>query len=277
MKSHTKRLIIVTLVVFLLSVHFPGSSISDAKASLEVTYIANEGVLISSEGRHVLIDGLHRQYKPDYLFPPPDLLRKMEAAQSPFDQIDLVLVSHIHLDHYHAESVGLHLKNNRKAVLVSSQQVVEGLEKDFADYRLIKSRVKAITPQWKEKSDLNIAGISITIMGLRHGSERFRSIQNLGHIIRLGGKKLLHIGDADSSAENFEGFRLVDERIDIAFIPYWFLLYKSGQAIVRDYIKPRHIIAVHIPPTEAESSSQKITEAFPDAVCFTKVMEKRAF
>jgi|GEM_PF-3985108 len=29
--------------------------------TVEVTYIANEGVLISSDGKQVLIDGLHRE------------------------------------------------------------------------------------------------------------------------------------------------------------------------------------------------------------------------
>jgi hypothetical protein len=40
---------------------------------LTVRYIANEGVLIASGGKQILIDGLHREYKPDYLFPPPEM------------------------------------------------------------------------------------------------------------------------------------------------------------------------------------------------------------
>lgn len=283
MKLYSKRLMAPALVVLFLLVQFDAPLISSASkesktdSRVEVTYIANEGVLLSSGDKQVLIDGLHREYKPDYLFPSPALLKKLETAESPFDQIDLVLVSHIHLDHYHPQSLGLHLKNNPKATLVSSQQVVEGVEKEFADYPSIKSRIKTITPSWKEKNDLNISGIDLTILGLRHGTEKFYGIQNLGHIIGLGGKKFLHIGDAEWSVENFEKFRLAEERIDIAFIPYWFLLYKPGQSIVRDYIKPRHIVAVHIPPGEAESEAKKIKEIFPEAVCFTKAMEKQLF
>lgn len=283
MKRYSKRLIIATLFVPLLFAQLGRraqsgtNSTREASAGVEVTYIANEGVLISAGDRQVLIDGLHRKYQPDYLFPSPELLKQMETAQAPFDQIDLVLVSHIHLDHFHGESVGLHLKNNRGATLVSSQQVAEGVEKEFADYSLIKSRVKAMTPAWKEKREVNINGIDLTILGLRHGTERFYGLQNLGHIVRLGGKKFLHIGDAEQSVENFEGFHLPQEQIDIAFIPYWFLLFPPGQTIVRDYIKPRHIIAVHISPRQTEEVSKKVNEAFPDAVCFTKSMEKRVY
>src|ERR687891_2998557 len=49
----------------------PGSGIT-------VTYIANEGVLISSSQKQVLIDGLHREYKPAYAFPPPELRESLE-------------------------------------------------------------------------------------------------------------------------------------------------------------------------------------------------------
>ena len=38
--------------------------------SVEVRYIANEGVLISSKDKRVLIDGLHRRYGPEYAFLP---------------------------------------------------------------------------------------------------------------------------------------------------------------------------------------------------------------
>ena len=50
---------------------------------------------------------------------------------------------------------------------------------------------------------------------------RTRQHSNMGHIIRLGGKKLLHVGDADTSIENFEKFNLDEEQIDIAFLPDW--------------------------------------------------------
>src|SRR5215216_4933342 len=68
---------------------------------LEITYIANEGVLISSGDKQVLIDGLHREYQRDYAFLPAAQREKIENAKAPFDKIDLILVSHTHLDHFH--------------------------------------------------------------------------------------------------------------------------------------------------------------------------------
>lgn len=244
--------------------------------TLEITYIANEGVLIASNDKQVLIDGLHREYQPEYAFLPAPEREKIETAKAPFDKIDLILVSHMHLDHFHPESVGLHLKHNPKAMLVSSAQVVEEIEKKSKDYEAIKARVAGATPPWKEKVAMKVAGIDFEILRLRHGTGRWRELHNLGHIIKLGGKKLLHVGDADTEVENFEKFNLDEEGIDIAILPSWFL-FGSGVTIVREHIKPKQIIAVHISPSEAERAAREIKQGFPNAVAFTTMLAKRSY
>jgi L-ascorbate metabolism protein UlaG (beta-lactamase superfamily) len=246
-------------------------------AGLEITYIANEGVLISSGDKQVLIDGLHREYQRAYAFLPPLQRDKIENAQSPFDQIDLVLVSHRHLDHFHPESVGLHLQHNPNAVLVSSQQVVDEVANNFKDFQTIKARVTATTPAWKERRAMKVADIDLEVLGIRHGTGRHPSIQNLGHLIKLGGKKLLHVGDADTAIENFQDLNLYDEGIDIAFIPYWFLVDEEGRKVLREHIKPKQIIAVHISPSEADQISAQIKKDFPSAVAFTTLLQKVSF
>lgn len=248
-----------------------------ANTQVEITYIANEGVLISSGGKQVLIDGLHREYERSYAFLPPADREKIETAKAPFDKIDLILVSHRHLDHFHPESIGLHLQHNPKAQLVSSQQVVDEVEKNFKDYQAIAARMTAATPPWKERVAMKVAGIDFEILRLSHGTGRHATIQNLGHIIKLGGKKLLHVGDADTAVENFERFNLDEEQIDIAFIPYWFLTGSEGQTIVKDHIKPRQIIAVHISPDESERTLTQIKQLFPGSATFTTMLEKRTY
>ena len=246
-------------------------------AGLEITYIANEGVLISAGDKQVLIDGLHREYQRSYAFLPPAQRDKIENAQVPFDQIDLILVSHNHLDHFHPESVGLHLQHNANAVLVSSQQVVDEVKQNFKNFETIKTRVTTATPAWKERLAMKVAGVDLEIIGIRHGTGRHAAIQNLGHVIKIGGKKLLHVGDADTGVENFQDLNLDEEGIDIAFIPIWFLLDDEGRTIVREHIKPKQIIAVHISPSEAGQVPEQITKYFPGAVAFTTLLQKVSF
>lgn len=245
--------------------------------SLTIKYIANEGVLISSGDKWILIDGLHREYKPAYTFPPPALLDSLENARSPYNKINLLLVSHIHLDHFHPESVALHLKNNPKATLATSKQAIEQISENFADYGKIKAQIKLIKHEWKKSAEFAQDGIRVKFLGLRHGSERFKSIQNLGHIIEIDGKKILHIGDADMTTENFSAFNIAKENIDIAFIPYWYLISESGRKLVKEQFDPKHIIAVHISPDDAESVAKQIKEFYPDATAFTKISEEKSF
>ena len=242
-----------------------------------IRYIANEGVLIRAANKQILIDGLHREYKPAYAFPPPELQKLLEAAQKPYDKIDLLLASHIHLDHFHHESIGLYLRNNSKAVFVSSEQAASEVAKNFADYEKVKSQIKPISHEWKKPVDFNQDGIKIKFLGLRHANAQHASIQNLGHLIEIGGKRLLHIGDADMTAENFAAFNLSQENIDVAFIPYWFLLSENGRKLVKEQFNPKMIIAVHISPDEAGEISAQLKKVSPGTVPFTKILEETNF
>lgn len=242
-----------------------------------IRYIANEGVLIRAADKQVLIDGLHREYKPEYAFPPPELQKPLENAQKPYDKINLLLVSHVHLDHFHPESIGLYLKNNPRAILASSAQITDEIGKNFKDYEKIKAQIKPVSHEWKKSFEYEQNGIKVRFLGLRHGSERFSWIQNFGHLIEIGGKKLLHIGDADMTAENFASFNLAKENIDVAFIPFWFLLSEDGRRLVKEQFNPKQIIAVHISPNDAAQVSERLKKDNPGIITFTKILEESSF
>lgn len=242
-----------------------------------IRYIANEGVLIRAGEKQILIDGLHREYKPAYAFLPPDLQKLLENAEKPYDKINLLLVSHVHLDHFHPLSIGSYLKNNPKSMLVSSEEITGEVAKNFADYEKIKAQIQPVKHEWKKTFEFERDGVKVRFLGLRHANAQHISIQNLGHLIEIGGKKFLHIGDADMTAENFSAFNLSKEKIDIAFIPYWFLLSAEGRALVKEQFNPKTIIAVHIPPDESEETVAELKKVYPDAIAFTKIFEEKSF
>lgn len=246
--------------------------------TIKLTYVGNEGVLISDGTKAVLIDGLHRKYGDAYLNPPPDVLEAMESAKPPFDQVRVVLVSHVHGDHFSAESVGLHLKNNPKAVLVSDAQKMSDIARLVPDHGSIRNQTYEATPEWKERIVFERDGIKVTLLGMKHGTpERHWWVKNLGHIIEIGGKKLFHFGDADTGPDNFASFNLATENIDIAFVPYWFLLGDNGRKLVRETIAAKHNIAVHISPQSAEADAANVKRLYPGVDAFTKMLEERSY
>ena len=244
--------------------------------TVEVTYIANEGVLIATGDTKVLIDGLHREYR-NYPSLPEPYREQIETARPPFDGVDLILVSHQHLDHFHPESVGRYLAHSPQTVLVSSEQVVGELEKGYAGYGKIKSRVTTVTPPLTQRITIKAAGINVDMMGVGHGSGRHSSIQNLGHLVRLGGKALLHLGDAEIDPSILATLRLDEEEIDVAILPVWFLTGSEGPALVREHIKPKHIVAVHMPAGAGEGLVGDIRQIFPAATAFTVLLERKVY
>src|SRR5437879_2535473 len=132
----------------------------------------------------------------------------MEEGKFRYNGPEVVLVTHIHGDHFSSRTVGLHLENNKAAVLVSSQQVVNAMKNDFAGYNRIRSQIREVTPAWKQRQSLQENGVRIDVLGLRHGGEEFHVVQNLGYVVHLGSWTLLHVGDADATEENHRNFNL---------------------------------------------------------------------
>ncbi len=241
---------------------------------LEITYIAGEGVLIDSGGRRILIDSLHREYEPEYPFLPPAEQERIETAEPPYADIRLILVSHFHRDHFHPDAVARHMRHSPRSRLLSSPQVVDETRKSSHAVEGVAARLEAVWPDWGGTDVRDIGDIRVELLGLRHGTGRQATIQNLGHLITLGGRLLLHVGDAMPTAANFEPLNLPARQIDVAFLPSWYLAEAEGRATVRRFIRPRHIIAVHMGARDADEYGRRITQAFPQAVVFSTLLQK---
>ncbi len=212
-----------------------------AGSSVEVTYIANEGFLLSGGGKIVLVDALFRRGVPGYAVPSEVMRKQMEAAQSPFDRVDLALATHSHDDHFDAEAVGAHLMSNRSALFASVAEATGMLRDGFKDFAYISSRVHTVSPGKGGRARLELNGISIEVLRAPHGRA-----QHAAYLFTLAGKKFLHLGDTDGAAADFAPLRLERENIDVAFIPDWFLLYPDWPEVVRKHIRPRRIVAMHV-------------------------------
>lgn len=253
---------------------------------LEITYLANEGFLISGGGKKALLDALFREGVKGYAAPSAPVREKLEKAAAPFDSVDLALATHYHADHFDPLAVSRHLLSNPQALFVSTPQAVEKLKAAEPQFASLKSRVIAAAPKEGERVRLAHRGIGVQALNVHHG--RNRPIENLGFLVEIAGRKLLHIGDAEATAADLAAYELPKEAIDIAFVPYWYFLADGLKKAVREQLRPRHIIVMHIPPLNEEDDWIKqrggwtkvldgIRAEFPNAVIFGREMEKRDF
>lgn len=246
---------------------------TSSNQGLTITYIANEGVFLQKGNKKVLIDALHERYRPEYMYPSDHLRTQMEQGKAPFNDMDLVLVSHIHADHFGASTCARQLKNNPKTVLIGSSQIRDSLRKTVY-FNQVKNQLKIAT----RTEQVTINQIPVKILKIAHGwPSRHGWVKNFGYVVDMDGQKVLHIGDARLFEPIFKELALQKENIEVAILPMWFNVSEEGKKLVEKYIRPKHIIASHISVGDEKQSSKRIKKYFPKAITFTKSGQKSHF
>lgn len=155
-------------------------------AQVEVTYIGNAGFMITVGDKKILVDAL---YEGNPI--PREVADLLEIAQPPFNDVDLILATHIHYDHFHQDTVISHMENNPGAVFISSPDVVSLVNQ----YSGLQDRTIPIQIRNRvgEKMQLVVDEIGVEAFFLDHGG----GTRNLGYIITVDGRRLFHTGDMD--------------------------------------------------------------------------------
>ncbi len=192
-------------ILFVSATHVTAEEPMQSSTDTEViiTYLANEGIMVSSGDKHVLVDALFRSRIPGYDHHDKDIQTKLESAKEPFDKINAILVTHYHADHFSVDAVTQHLINNHNTLLVTFEQVAERMQENSSDYEKVKAQIRSHVPTTDAASIDESSGVRIEVIKLSHGGGRFAETRNMGFIIHLGGKRILHIGDSQISKACF--------------------------------------------------------------------------
>lgn len=234
-----------------------------------VTYVGNSGFLITVGEKKVLIDGLFSGFHGVYKLP-LNVQSLLVHALPPFDDIDLIIATHNHGDHFSASMVQTHMQNNPKAVFVSTSQVTNQI-KDFGD-RVITLEGSTGNPAQKE-----INGIQVEAIYLFHDivATGETEIMNQGYVINIDGVTVFHTGDMDASLlspEKLKEYDFPGKQIDIAFIQHFYLSDLTFRSFYIDVLKSKYIVACHYKLT-TPINTEIIENNYPDAVIFTEEMQ----
>jgi L-ascorbate metabolism protein UlaG (beta-lactamase superfamily) len=240
-----------------------------------MTFLANEGVMLASGGKKVLIDALFLKYKTGFATPADSTQAALAAARAPFDNVDLILATHYHGDHFHPGPVAAHLAANPRATLATSSQVIDSLRGRVRTGGPLDARILGRTTPPGTRRRETINGIPIEFLGIPHGTgpSNHLAIQHLAYIVELGGKRVLHIGDAILSDQNVRAFRLDTARIDVALVPTWVVTGTASRQAIERWVKPKQVVAFHVGEGEGERASREVRAAMPSAVTLTRERE----
>ena len=244
-----------------------------APEGVEVTFLANAGFLLHSGKYSVLIDAFLKEPHGAYEALPPETFQNLVQGRPPFDGFVLALVSHNHPDHIQPRAAEKFLTSNKQAQLISSPQVLAALKAAAKDFSAIQHRVTPVRPP----QTLVQEEMSVEFLSLAHTGAENQEILNLGHLITMGGVKILHVGDAEPNPENFAPYSLAEKKIDVAIVPYWYFGSEAGGRVITEEIQARTLIACHIPPKDFEKFSAAMHENHPEVLIFGKPLESHTF
>jgi L-ascorbate metabolism protein UlaG (beta-lactamase superfamily) len=223
--------------------------------AVSVRYVANAGVLIGVAGAKVLIDAPIRDGISPYATSTPAERASLEGAAAPYDNVDAVLVTHWHEDHFSAEAVAAHLSRNTRGVLISSPEVVERVRTIAPG--LPAAQLRGVLPAPGASELVTVGRLPIRVLRIRHNPTRRLPEQHVGFLVG-DNPAILHTGDADPKPDNFTLLRGLP-RVDVALVPYWFMLDDANRRFVSQSIVPRRVLAMHLPPRDAADAGRKLS------------------
>ena len=281
-------LIAIAAVLFVAT-----ACVAAEQASSRVTYVANEGFLIQVGSKKVLIDAIFNDETINYAHvPDSETLENLENAEPPFDDIDLILVTHKHRDHFAADSVSRHLASNSEGVLVAPSQAVELLAAVDPELERFGDRIKDLKLELYRSVEMTIRGIRVEAHRLRHSAymvkdpetgksyNRHEGIENIVYLIEIDGVKFFHVGDAilSQDADYFTDESFPRQDVTVAFLEF-FDWSDETKEILHSRMSPDHVVFMHLPPQaeEIEKLARRLTEIYPNAFVFRKPLEAHSF
>lgn len=243
-----------------------------ANAQLEVTFMGNNGVMLSAGGKSILIDTLHNHNNNFWTQLPSSDLLDVVAGNAPFDNVRYAMATHNHPDHYASNVVLGFLGQHPDAKFIGPPQVRSSLVPNPHPQSI------DITPAFQTGSIIvSEPGIEIEVFHMEHFDQfgnDFSSVQDFTYLVTMGGVSVFHLGDIDYIDENFENFDFASRNIDAVVLPTFnTLLSEANKAIIIDQINPKHIIATHLRAGILAQEVANVRALYPDATIFTTALD----
>ena len=254
MRRRISNLLPTVLALLLVALPTP----TKAEEGLQVTLLANYGFALAAGGQTVLIDAFVTEPYSIYGAVPQEQWTALLAGEPPFHSVPLALVSHRHGDHFQPTAAKEFLAAHPETLLVSSPEVIDLLEAELETDSPLRKRLQRVLPEPGVTESIEREGLRVDFLRLRHGGQRWANLHNLGHRIHIGGRTVLHLGDADAAEGNYIPYGLEGKNSDLALIPYWFFQSPRGLKTIDRFLKAKHQIPGHIPHASAKETHKNL-------------------
>ncbi len=242
-------------------------SFLDGLVKVTLTYLGNEGVLISDGQESVILDGIGDFGNNPWINVPAQTQNDILNSTPPFAHIVAVTISHGHSDHFNTTPVTDFINQNNDVVLFVPQDtrnLFPGLT----------SRIdQTVLPRFGSSSR-QVGGVKITTVETRHFNQfnfDFSADENHVYVVEMAGKRVIHMGDIDYASDNFQAIRdSFQGDVDAVILPMFNTLLSQVNAdLVQQFFPEATVIAAHV-RNGNQTDLNNIQQFYPEAVVLTQ-------
>lgn len=223
-------------------------------ASNYVKYLGNEALFIKVDDNKILFDPFFHDNIRIYQLVPDFLKSKITNGLAPFNNINVVFISHAHRDHFAVDEVVQYLLKYPQVKLVAPQQAIEKIIKQLTENKLTidKQRLIGVKLAFGDQPwQMTLDELVIDAVRIPHAGWPSRAeVENIVFRVTLNGSStIMHMGDADPDDDHYLPYKSFWQKkvTDINFPPYWFLYSAEGRDILDNIIGAKSNIGVHVP------------------------------
>ena len=159
-------------------------------------------------------------------------------------ELDLLIFTHEHEDHFCGEYVKEAWKKNPNLQIYAGEMVIRILDNEKIPSNNLH--------QVGEGHMLKIDNVEIVFAESVHEGAQYAHIQNLTLLINKGDKKLVVTGDAMPCKELFERIKKWSPYVDWMFAPFPYVGIRSTRKLMEEHLEIRNIFVLHQPRPKAD-------------------------
>lgn len=274
------KLLLLVIIIALCGFTFHGKE-------LKVTYLANCGFLYENSRSKVLIDPFGTEFGNFFYLPSEATKNNIVHGKIPFNRIDLLLITHIHGDHFNVKLTESFLLNNSQAKMICPQQVYIQMKDSCSSFAKIETQIISPNLAMNESKEIKINGFSVTAIRMQHGTDRsleglsnsdytaYEKTENFGYLIHFNKKDVFHQGDGCLKI-NEKALENIVCPVDIAHLSY-FDWDSISFNILKNDLQVKAVIFMHGTKPAKELESGQFKEVKHQVEFFNKELESRLF
>ncbi len=226
-----------------------GSSTTSDRA----TAILNAGVSAQLGGAKFLLDPLYDNHFGSLAEMDDALIEAIIAGVPPYEDVDAVLVSHAHGDHFSPEYFNRLMAAQSDVQIIAPEQAIADMREHELWQAGFAERITSIELRNGETSErISIAGSTVEAIRTPHAGwpERHADVHNVTYrVTGPSGTRIMHMGDADPAAQHFAAnTRFFGRaRTNLVVVPFWFFREDDVSILIDRTLNAQEAVGVHVP------------------------------